>query len=279
MKGFGPTFASKLLHFAVPQVFGALDSRLVRIFGNAAFEYPLLDLYAEKCNKRWQIPAQKGWPGEYGTWIRILNYLADRLNREGKSCPHPENYYKTGLREKGVWLPADVETSLFSYASLQLKPLPGEFEDSIGYTFRNKKILTEAITRRAFLNESPSKNDECMDPLALLGDAVLDTISILKLYESGIRTPKDLSESKSDQVKHEKTRAFFNQHNLQNFIFWSEGEKKQRVWEKGFEAPDAVAEALIGAIFLDAERRGWNGMTVVNDMLERMNFFNVKTTE
>jgi hypothetical protein len=208
VKGFGPTYASKLLHFAVPQVFGALDTRLVRTFGNAAPEYHLLDLDAAKSGDRWLIsPDQPGWPGEYGTWVGILNYLAGRLNRDGVPCPHPENYYEEGLREKGIWFPADVETALFSYASDQIDPVPGEFERFIEYTFRNKKILAEATTRRAFLNENPAQ-DECMDPLATLGDAVLDTIVVLQLYEEGERTKGALTQNKIDQVKRLKTQAF-----------------------------------------------------------------------
>lgn len=49
VRGFGPTYASKLLRFAVPQVFGAIDIRLVRIFGRGdpgMQRYPLLDLAA-----------------------------------------------------------------------------------------------------------------------------------------------------------------------------------------------------------------------------------------
>ena len=121
VKGFGPTYASKILHFAVPQIFGALDTRLVRIFGNSAPKYYLLNLVAEKSGDRWLIPpSQTGWPGEYGIWIGILKNIADRLNEEHKFCPHPQKYLESGLREEGIWLPADVETALFSYASQEI---------------------------------------------------------------------------------------------------------------------------------------------------------------
>jgi hypothetical protein len=123
VKGFGPTYASKILHFAVPQIFGALDTRLVRTFGNSAPNYHLLDLIAEKSGDRWLIPpSQTGWPGEYGTWIGILKYIADHLNNDHKFCPHPQKYYETVLRHENIWLPADVETALFSYATKELIP-------------------------------------------------------------------------------------------------------------------------------------------------------------
>jgi hypothetical protein len=274
VKGFGPTYSSKLLHFAVPKIFGALDTRLVRIFGNAAPEYHLLNLDARKSGDRWLIPpGQDGWPEEYGTWIAVLNYLAEQLNKTGKSCPHPRLYYEKELREKGVWLPADVETALFSYASQQLKASSGSLENIIGYTFRDRQILTTATTRRAFLNDLQVTSNECLEPLATLGDAVLDVVAVSRLYETGGKSEGELSQEKSGQVKRSRTRAFFLAHNLHEYIRWGNVEYNQKVWEAGEDAPDAVTEALIGAIFLDAERQGKNGLEIVQELLEKKNFF------
>jgi len=126
IRGFGPTYCSKILHFAVPQVFGALDTRLVRTFGRGddrtLHRYQLLDLSVSLSGNRWTIPSsQEGWPREYGTWVAILNHIAQTLNRDGIACPHPPCYTESGLREEGMWLPADVETALFSYASQQVE--------------------------------------------------------------------------------------------------------------------------------------------------------------
>jgi hypothetical protein len=274
VKGFGPTYSSKLLHFAVPNVFGALDTRLVRIFGNAAPEYRLLDLDAVQSGDRWLIPpGQSGWPGEYGTWIAVLNCLAEQLNKTGKSCPHPLIYYENNLREEGEWLPADVETALFSYASQQLKAPSESLEKIIGYTFRDRQILTTATTRRAFLNDLQYNSNECLEPLATLGDAILDVVAMNRLYKTGGKSEGDLSQEKSEQVKRLRTRAFFHDHNLQDYIRWGNVEYNKRIWESGDEAPDAVTEALIGAIFLDAEQRGKNGLKTVREFLETKKFF------
>jgi hypothetical protein len=53
--GFGPTYLSKLLHFSVPNVFGALDTRLVRVFGIRANKFRFLRLNATKTGGRWAI--------------------------------------------------------------------------------------------------------------------------------------------------------------------------------------------------------------------------------
>ena len=121
--GFGPTYISKLLHFAVPQICGALDTRLVRVFGKNAQKYPLLNLSAQEISGRWAIPStQAGWPGEYGTWFKILKLIAEHLNDNKIQCPHPVSYIQSGLRTNGIWFPADVETALFAHASQELAP-------------------------------------------------------------------------------------------------------------------------------------------------------------
>jgi hypothetical protein len=125
ISGFGPTYSSKLLHFAVPEIYGALDTRLVRVFGNVSKDtssYPMLDLNVTRPKKgRPSIPRdQPNWPEEYGTWVAILNYYANVLNANRIYCNHPPYYYDAGLRMNNQWLPADVETALFSYASMVL---------------------------------------------------------------------------------------------------------------------------------------------------------------
>lgn len=115
----GPTYYSKVLRFALPQEYGAIDTRLVRVFGQGDLaEHQWLTLFTKK-SKRWSIPeAQRGWPSEYSKWINILRYFASKLEN---NCPHPQKFIDKGLRKKGVWECADVEMALFSYVSQQIK--------------------------------------------------------------------------------------------------------------------------------------------------------------
>jgi len=118
--GIGPTYISKVLRFSAPAQFGAIDSRLVRVFGLGDTQSGKLELLKLKAKQaaggRWFI-GPDNWPDEYGTWIAILNHITDVLNSSEISCPHPEQFVAAGLREKGIWLTADVEMALFSYAS------------------------------------------------------------------------------------------------------------------------------------------------------------------
>ena len=118
---FGPTYCSKILHFALPQIFGALDTRLVQTFGKEAKHYPLLDLEINRSGWGPSIRISKSvWPKEYGTWISVLNSFSQILNQDGIKCPHPQQYEQFGLRANGLWLPADIETALFSYTYQEL---------------------------------------------------------------------------------------------------------------------------------------------------------------
>ncbi|MEL4304353.1 hypothetical protein [Methanococcoides sp. LMO-2] len=127
IKYFGPTYGSKLLRFALPSEYGAIDTRLVRVFGSCDdFKncINLLNLKASHQNKekRWSIAKNKSqWPSEYGTWINVLRYIAKQMNENDVNCPHPDCFVETKLRDNGLWCCADVEMALFSYASYFIK--------------------------------------------------------------------------------------------------------------------------------------------------------------
>jgi len=148
-----------------------------------------------------------------------------------------------------------------------------DLEKIIDYEFNNQKILKKAQIRRAFLNENPAENNECMDPLATIGDAILDAVVVSRLYENGKCKKGELTECKNLQVKRERMRAFAKNHELYKFIQWGVGERKQQIDINSEKALDTVTEALIGAIYLDAQEKGLNGILEGRRILDRMNFF------
>lgn len=120
-KGLGPTYLSKILRFALPQEYGALDTRLLRVIGigdSRVKRHNWLSIAVKNYGYGWYIAAsQHAWPGEYSRWINILRFLAHWLNSTGKHCPHPTDFVRHGLRKQGMWACADVEMALFSYTS------------------------------------------------------------------------------------------------------------------------------------------------------------------
>ncbi|MBN1181512.1 MAG: hypothetical protein JXB49_04435 [Bacteroidales bacterium] len=111
---FGPTFISKLLRFSLPEYYGAIDTRIVSVFGTGGRGIN---------GKKWidlvvyggSISKTPGWQFEYAAWIFILRYITSKLNNEGEKCPHPKRFVQDGLRENGKWYCADVEMALYAY--------------------------------------------------------------------------------------------------------------------------------------------------------------------
>jgi len=126
VKYVGPTYSSKILRFSMPHEFGALDTRITRVFGRGDPDHaylPFLEIEAEPIGIKWFIKnPQPAWPDEYSTFIFILRYMAYKLNESGIKCPHPPLLYDHKLREPGIWECADVEMALFSFASARIYP-------------------------------------------------------------------------------------------------------------------------------------------------------------
>ena len=104
----GPTYLSKVLRFALPDQYGAIDTRCALVFENWV-QFTI--------NNRHNNPSiakdGKWWRG-YPLWINILRYFARNLPA---NCPHPKGFVSAGLRNGKTWTCADVEMALFSYAS------------------------------------------------------------------------------------------------------------------------------------------------------------------
>lgn len=123
ISGLGPTYQSKVLRFALPSEYGAIDTRVVRVFGQgdpASQQHNWLNLQATLGMHKgratgWSIPAtQRHWPDGFSAWINILRYIAAVIP---SNCPHPQSFVQRRLRQQGAWTCADVEMALFSYAS------------------------------------------------------------------------------------------------------------------------------------------------------------------
>jgi len=151
-------------------------------------------------------------------------------------------------------------------------------EKLTGHPFDKKRFLEIARIRRSYLNEHPSEGDLSMEPLATLGDAVLRIVVTYRLWKDAVRDREKLTEGYLSQrrdalVKKENTCAFAKKNSLEDLILWGDGERKDKIWDKGTSTYDMVTEALIGAVFLDAQETSGNGLKVVEDMLVNLKFF------
>ncbi|MGN0521573.1 MAG: ribonuclease III [Eubacterium sp.] len=123
-------------------------------------------------------------------------------------------------------------------------------EDKIGYSFKKKSYLTEALTHSSFANENHNKI-KCNERLEFLGDAVLSIISAQLLYERYPNMPEgELSKLRSSLVCTESLSEFAKQIDLGSYLFLGKGEKNTG----GDQRPSILEnafEALIAAIYID----------------------------
>lgn len=125
----------------------------------------------------------------------------------------------------------------------------GAIEKNIGYTFKNKKLLTQALTHRSYTNEHEGETHN--ERLEFLGDAILQFISTEKLYQAYADvTEGELSMYRSLLVKTEFLVMVAETLDIPNHLRVSTGQKKDLKTTSTALFADAV-EAVIGALYLD----------------------------
>jgi len=134
-------------------------------------------------------------------------------------------------------------------------------EKKIGVTFKNKKILVEALTHRSFLNERPGWPEPHNERLEYLGDAVLE----LTVTEALFRKFPDLPEGqltvlRAALVNYQMLAKVAAEIELEKFIFMARGEAKDTGKAREVILANAF-EALIGAVYLDQGFEGARKIT------------------
>ncbi|MEK7576707.1 MAG: ribonuclease III [Patescibacteria group bacterium] len=125
------------------------------------------------------------------------------------------------------------------------------FEKSIHITFKNKKLLLQALTHRSFLNENPSFEVGHNERLEFLGDAVLELIVTEDLYERYPEKPEgELTSFRAALVNAEMLAKIANDLGMNKYLLLSRGEHKDTGRARHYILANAF-EALIGALYLD----------------------------
>ncbi len=126
-----------------------------------------------------------------------------------------------------------------------------KFEQIIGYTFRDKALITQAFTHSSFVNEQKINKKPDYERLEFLGDAVLEMISSAYLF----RTYPDKKEGEMSKIRAslvcEKALAYDAEAlDIKSYIQLGKGEEATGGRQKESIIAD-VMEAVIGALFLD----------------------------
>lgn len=125
-------------------------------------------------------------------------------------------------------------------------------EENLGYTFKDKYFLNRALTRKAFALEQKQQNIECEDQeiYRTLGDAVLKTVLIDLLIESGVNSRGEITSRKKSLEREEGLADISKKLGIGACLKLGKGESKQKADEEPYVLAETL-EALIGAIYLD----------------------------
>ncbi len=143
-------------------------------------------------------------------------------------------------------------TKMTNYA-----PMEG-LEKRIGYTFKDKTLLEEALTHSSYSNELSQKHiiKNCNERLEFLGDSVLSIIVSEYLYEKYQSEPEGKLTNRRRELVCEKALArYANEIELGKYLMLGKGEDKTGGRTNKSILADAF-EAILAAIYLDSAEKG-----------------------
>ena len=154
-------------------------------------------------------------------------------------------------------------------------------EDRIGYVFRNKELLKQAITHSSFINEQKINKTEDYERLEFLGDAVLELVSSEFLFKEHRNVPEgELTKMRASMVCEPALAFCARDIELGEFMRLGKGEELT-----GGRARDSITsdvmEAVIGAIYLDGgmePAKRFIDRFILSDLENKQLFYDSKST-
>ncbi len=155
-----------------------------------------------------------------------------------------------------------------------------ELEKVIGYEFRQKGLLRQALTHSSFANEKHMKKLSDNERLEFLGDAVLEVVSSEFLYRNYPKLPEgDLTKLRASIVCEPTLALCTREMDLGRYLFLGKGENQTGGRTRKSILSDAL-EAVIGAIYLDggfAPAQRFIQKFILTDIEHKKLFYDSKT--
>lgn len=155
-----------------------------------------------------------------------------------------------------------------------------KLEERIGYVFKDKSLLENALRHSSYINEHGLNKTDCNERVEFLGDSVLELVSSEFLYTHLPETPEgEMTKLRASLVCES---ALFNDAKaleLGSFLSMGRGEELSGGRDKPSIVSDAM-EALIGAIYLDSglgAAREFIHRYVLSDFNEKLSLDDPKT--
>jgi ribonuclease-3 len=126
------------------------------------------------------------------------------------------------------------------------------FEEKIGYSFRDKVLRERALTRKAFSKEKKDHGETVEDQeiYRTLGDAVLKAVLVDYLIQGGTRTRAEITTSKIELERKSALAKIARKLDIAQDIRMNNGEQKLKAEEQPYVLAETL-EAILGAIYLD----------------------------
>ena len=123
-----------------------------------------------------------------------------------------------------------------------------ELEAKLGYNFKNRGLLMQALRHSSYSNEARTSSNERLE---FLGDSVLSKIVSEYLYRTfPDRNEGDLSNIRRQLIEQKTLAAFAREFEIGKYLFLGHGEENSGGRDIDSNLEDAF-EALVGAIYLD----------------------------
>ena len=125
-------------------------------------------------------------------------------------------------------------------------------EKKLNYTFRDKELLTKALTHKTYAFESMYAI-EYNERLEFLGDSILNFVIAEMLYQKNMFFSEgELTRRRAIYVNNTHLAEKAKQFHIGDYLLLGKGEMKQN----GHQTPSNLAntlEAIFGAIYLDSD--------------------------
>lgn len=155
-----------------------------------------------------------------------------------------------------------------------------QLEEKIGYHFKDRALLKQAITHSSFVNEQKINKGEDYERLEFLGDSVLEMVTSAFLFEAFPELREGEMTRKRATIVCGSALAFCAKDiELGKYILLGRGEEATGGRENENISAD-VLEAILGAIFVDGGyecAKGFVHRIVLSDLEHKQLFFDSKT--
>lgn len=164
------------------------------------------------------------------------------ISRGGRNIPSPCVVFKINLFRR-------IQQRLYRAKQALKGYNMTEFEKTIGYEFKNKKLIGIALTHSSYGNERGCEDNERLE---FLGDSVLGMITGEYLYSMLPKSHEgSLTKLRASLVCEQSLFEIAKKINLPSFVLLGHGEEKNGGRNRPSVISDAF-EALLAAIYLDS---------------------------